>query len=314
MLMFKEIRKIIIQQPNKFLDYCRDNFIRHVGVIDLIENNVLEPIEQQITLGQVTITNVCQDKVNHFFITKELKWDSEYFSYPCYNLEMIITENENVYSASKAIATYLDNFKFKKSYITLNIPSSQTFLLQAVSLTVFRLVETRLNYFLKIDPIHADTTRRIREATQKDIIHIMDVARRMRNDFDRVHADYSISQDIADNYIATFAEQSIKGFADLVLVPDIVGKPPFGFLAGNYPLEISGIKVSRLVLAAVDSSVQKGWLNSLLVEMNNRLLEAGANYLTTITQAANKPAIRVWEKAGFRLSNITHLFSYKKND
>ena len=92
-------------------------------------------------------------------------------------------------------------------------------------------------------------------------------------------------------------------------MPDVHGRPPFGFLAGNLPKDILGIKVAKLVLAAVDNSVEEGWLSRLLSEMIYLLKDAGADYLTTITQASNRPAIHVWEKAGFKLGFASYVFS-----
>jgi ribosomal protein S18 acetylase RimI-like enzyme len=47
--------------------------------------------------------------------------------------------------------------------------------------------------------------------------------------------------------------------------------------------------------------------------MINRLKNKNADFLTTITQAANIPAIRTWEKAGFKLYKVTNLYSIKND-
>ena len=96
----------------------------------------------------------------------------------------------------------------------------------------------------------------------------------------------------------------------MVLVPDVAGEKPFGFLAANNPKPVLGHNIAKLVLAAVDNSKQKGWLFHLLSGVIYELKGQRTDILTTITQASNKPAIRIWEKAGFRLGFVTHVYSY----
>jgi len=312
--MYEKIRGIIHQKPSVYFDYSQYVFLRGVDKLELLENSILEPIKRQIDDGLVVINPIKIGKYKHFFLTKKLKWDSEYFGFPCFSLEMIVSEIVDIQSMNEAINVYINEFVIDNAYVTVNLPSSHIQIIQAICSTKFRLIETRLNYYLIIKDNIKYSNKPIRKATNNDILSLSAVAKKMRNKFDRVHADCAFSEIEADNYLGTFAEQAVKGFADIVLVPDLVNRTPFAFLAGNLPISVFGKKVSKLVLAAVDSSIQKGWLYPLLLELIRNVQEEGADFLTTITQAANKPAIRVWEKAGFRLSNITHLYSFKRYD
>jgi len=96
------------------------------------------------------------------------------------------------------------------------------------------------------------------------------------------------------------------------MVPDISGVRPFGFLAADYPVEVMGHRIAKLVLAAVDNSEYSGWLSKLLTAVIYELKMKGTDILTTITQASNRPAIRTWEKAGFKLSFVTHVYTYSR--
>jgi len=313
-MMYDDIEKIIYQKPNNFLDFTQYSFLKGIDKLKLLQETVLEPLKRQIDGRITTIKSIEIEKQNYYFITKYLKWDSDYFGFPCYNLEMILSESEDIVSLNDAIIVYLSEFANSNSYVTFNIPSSQVAVIQALGSTAFKLIETRLNYSLELKNSQSKLNNPVRKATIEDIPVLRDVAKKMRNKFDRIHADNSFTEVEADDYLGMFAEQAVKGFADIVLVPNLVDHPPFAFLAGNLPIDMQGEKVSKLVLAASDSSVQKGWLYPLLLELINIVKADGANFLTTITQAANKPAIKIWEKAGFHLYNITHVYSYKAND
>ena len=152
----------------------------------------------------------------------------------------------------------------------------------------------------------------VRRAGIKDIPALRDVAKRMRNIYDRVHADPAFTAEEGDAYLGTFIEESVKGFADMVLVPDVTGEKPFGFLAANNPRLVLGHNIAKLVLAAVDNSVHKGWLYHLLTGVIFELKGQKTDILTTITQASNLPAIHTWEKAGFKLGFVTHVYSFSR--
>jgi dTDP-4-amino-4,6-dideoxy-D-galactose acyltransferase len=311
----KDILEILLyDKKEELLIYSPYNFIRNIDKIKLVEDTLIKPllINIQNNKNQIQIINI--ENQQHFFITKLLDWDTNYFGFPVYKIELIIYNHQIKSILNKAIKSYIKHYVERNSYHFINIPCEDIMLTQALCNTGFQLVETRLNYFLSNLQNYKINHYPIRRAGHRDIKLLSQIAIKMRNNFDRVHADPAFSKEIADVYLGTFISECIKGFSDIVLVPDIPGIKPFGFLAGNKPDDIIGIKVSKLVLAAVDNTVQKGWLFKLLSQMISILKEANADWLTTITQASNRPAINVWEKAGFKLGFTTHIFSIKKYD
>ncbi len=56
----------------------------------------------------------------------------------------------------------------------------------------------------------------------------------MRNPFDRFHADPAFSQEKADEFLATYIEESIKGLADHIIVPNEPNVPPDAFLTAKH--------------------------------------------------------------------------------
>ena len=138
---------------------------------------------------------------------------------------------------------------------------------------------------------------------------------KMVNPYDRFHADVFYNKKVAGNFLGVFAEESVKGFADYVLVPDEDGLPSDSFLTVRYNKEWWGkinIKVSKMVLSAVSSTTNKGWYIKLISEMALHLKELGVDFVMMHPASTNKAVIHSYEKLGCKLGKVTHILSYKK--
>lgn len=307
----EELLHLLRSKSEKLFCYSSFSFLKKVDRNELTEKTVINPIVSGIKEGELKVKNIKKGNENHYFIEKFLKWDSDFFQIPSYKIELIICTHTDSDLMRDAIQSYIGQIP-KNAYCFIDIPTENTQLLQAMSNTKFKLIETRLNYYFPIPKNYSEPRYPVRKALVEDIDTLRNVAAKMRNIYDRVHADSSFTDDVADAYLAKFAEESVKGFADFVLVPDLKNTAPFGFLAANMPVMIEKNAVSKFVLAAIDSSVEKGLLHKLVTEMIYLLRENNADYLTTITQSANKAAINVWEKSGFKLYSVSHIYSLKK--
>jgi len=297
--------------PN-LIYYSPYNFLKDLDSVSLVRETVVEKILSDLIKRELKVEEVTIDGLNCYFITRFLKWDTDYFGRNIYRIELVLRERNDIGFLNAAIKEFVNSRLKTNEYYYAIIPSEDLTLIQSLTSVGFKMVETRLNYYLSgISSI--DLPRyQVRRAGISDIDALKSVASRMRNRFDRVHADSLFSQDLADRYLETFIEKSVEGFADMVLVPSTNDSKPFGFLAANKPVNVLNYKIAKLVLAAVDSTYEKGWLLKLLFEVVNELKAYSTDYLTTITQSANRPAIRTWEKAGFRLGFTTHVFSINK--
>ena len=142
----------------------------------------------------------------------------------------------------------------------------------------------------------------------------MRVAKEMKNEYDRFHADDVFSPKKADDFLATYIQQSLKGFADLVLTSNETGLPSDSFLTANYlkhEWEKTHVPVSKMVLSAVSSQTNKGWYKKLISEMTYHLIEQGAQYIFMNTQSTNRAVYHTWEQLGYKLGGVTHVFSKK---
>ncbi|HRW27770.1 MAG TPA: hypothetical protein P5197_09860 [Bacteroidales bacterium] len=292
--------------------YSPYSFLRDTEPGRLCRETFIDPLRAEISSGKLSVTLYDNEAGRTWIVSMEPAWDSEYFRRRIIKIEFIMADHDNAASAGSAIKRFTEEITGSEGYVSVTIPCEDLFLVRAMSHTGFRLVETRLNYYFDSFDSATAPSDPVRWAERKDIPALKDVAVRMRNRFDRVHADPAFSPETADAYLGTFIEESVKGFADIVMVPDISGVKPFGFLAADFPVEVMGRRIAKLVLAAVDNSEYRGWLSKLLTAVIYQLKVKNTDILTTITQASNRPAIRTWEKAGFKLGFVTHVYTYSR--
>jgi dTDP-4-amino-4,6-dideoxy-D-galactose acyltransferase len=252
------------------------------------------------------------NELYHFFY-EYLAWDSKFFEMPTYKLKFVIFDSENYTNLLKAISAFKDEV-VKENYIFTEIPSEDVYLMQALNESLFRLVETRMTYYLDLKNYN-NKRYNVREAIIGDIPNLKKVSSKMVNPYDRFHADVFYNKKVADNFLGVFAEESVRGFADYVLVPDEDGLPSDSFLTVRYNKEWWGkinIKVSKMVLSAVSSTTNKGWYIKLISEMALHLKALGVDFVMMHPASTNKAVIHSYEKLGCKLGKVTHILSYKK--
>jgi dTDP-4-amino-4,6-dideoxy-D-galactose acyltransferase len=246
-----------------------------------------------------------------------LDWDSGYFSCPTYKLEFS-DWNKDVGAPANALAQTLARIRTElatrhtRYYLFAEVPSEDLVVLQGMGLAGLRLIETRLTYF-RDDLQQFEWPRRynVRKATEADIPELRRVAIEARNRYDRFHAEPFYPERVADEFLATFIENSVKGFADVVLVPAEDGNLPGAFFTGKLmPAlgRLAGVVIGCMVLSAVGAS-RRGWHLRLMAEMSHWFQEQGVSVAYMTTQSANRAVIRNCEKLGFRYGRSSHIFA-----
>ena len=247
-----------------------------------------------------------------------LKWDSTHFSCPTYRLEFADWD-KHVADPATALANTLMNLKLTLAnqhaqyYLFAEIPSEDTVALQAMGLAGFKLIETRLTYFSdNLKNFTWPERFQIRPATKADIPHLRNVAMTAVNLYDRYHADPFFTRVIANEYLATFVENSINGFADVVLIPKEDEQLPNAFFTAHFisPKD-SGldINIARIVLVAVNPE-RSGWHLKLFTEMTYYFQQMNMDVACMTTQSTNRAVIRNCEKLGYRYGRSTHLYAF----
>ncbi len=257
------------------------------------------------------------DLIKFYFNINE--WESEYFGIYSISLFYVDFKPNSLKNVKEGIFSFLNYFKnkVKKPFvITIELPSEDIELLQVLNDMRFRTIETRLHYVN--NRLHEFDFKqfKVRDAKKKDIENLKHIASFMRNKYDRFHADWSFSNTIADNYLSTYIENSIKGFADIVMVPNHPGISSDSFLTAkifkDYWVKLE-YPISKMVLSAVSTETNKGWYVKLIAEMTFRLRKLGAKSIFMTTQSTNIPVLVTWEKLGYKIGRSTHILSINSN-
>ncbi|MBW7676612.1 GNAT family protein [Chryseobacterium chendengshani] len=298
-------------RKNELMHYAPTSFFRN-SAEKSFEYFVKNDILSQIGANDKIYSKKIGDSIYNFFY-EFLKWDSDFFKMPTYKLNYILFEESNYSNLLEAISAFKEDV-VKDNYIFIEIPSEDIFVIQALNESMFRMVETRMTYYLDLNSFENERYP-VRQAVESDIPNLKKVSSEMVNPFDRFHADISYDSVIADSFLGVFAEESVKGFADFVMVPDENGVAADSFLTVKYNKswwdEIE-TKVSKMVLSAVSSKTNKGWYVKLISEMAYHLREQGAEFALMHPASTNKAVIHSYEKLGCKLGKVSHILTYIK--
>ena len=258
---------------------------------------------------------------------RRLDWDSEYFGWPVIRLEYAAWD-EDVPDPADALADVLLGLRRTladgdgpRPYLFAEMPAAALEPIAALGSAGFRLIETRVSYFARdLAALRLPASVAVRAAGIDDIPHLRDVAASARNPFDRYHADPTYSTDVADAYLATYAEASVRGLADVVLVPaPHDGQAAGAFASGSMtsapscPLGLDhtcplALSVGKIPLVGV-SGARRGWHIGLVAEMTRLFADEGMDVAHMTTQISNRAVVRNCEKLGYRLGRATHVFA-----
>ncbi|MDF7810177.1 hypothetical protein [Hymenobacter sp. YC55] len=242
-----------------------------------------------------------------------LPWDSEYFGVPTFKLLTGLFD-QAAPMLDRVAALHAWQRKLAATggfYCFSEIPVEDTTLLQTLTSSGWRLIETRMQFYHNQLEEFRQPRYAVRAARLEEAEHIGQIAAAARNSYDRFHADMWFGATRADAFLARYASAAVQGYCDTVLVPNEPDVSVDSFLAiSDLVADASklGVGLSRVVLTAVGPQ-NKGWHQRLVSETVYRAREQGARYVLMTTQATNRAVFRTCEKLGFRLGGTTHILA-----
>jgi dTDP-4-amino-4,6-dideoxy-D-galactose acyltransferase len=307
---------------NKLIE-ARKDILYHYSPVSFLNKEFNEKIFKYTVKNEILTENNNNKTVQHFvevdnkifiFIINYLEWDSNYFNVPTFKLKTILYNPTDYSFLGKAINQFISKYLKKKDYCFIEIPSEDIWTIQSLNLNKFKLVETRLTYYLDLKNFENERFL-VRKATISDAENLKHIASQMVNIYDRFHADLSYNTKKADEFLSTYIEESLKGLADCVIVPDESVAPPDAFVTAKYmkkEWEEIDKKVSKMVLSAVSSETCRGWYIKLISEMAYHLKNIGADWAYMHPATTNKAVIYSYEKLGCKYGKCVHILSYIK--
>lgn len=308
-----QLEQAIDIRKKELFFYSPYNFIRKFDEEKQLKFCVYDEIYNFENANGARIVTINVGGSDYEFYIAHLPWDTDYFNINTYKLSYVLYSDTDFGRLSEAVKKFKEQFFKPGDYCFIEIPSEDILLIQALNLAGFRLVETRVTYYRgDLDKFNFERYA-VRRATEADSANLMRVAREMRNDYDRFHADTIFRQQLADDFLSVYIQQSLKGFADVVLTPNEPGLPSDSFLTARYlknTWEKYGINISKMVLSAVSSETNRGWYKKLISEMTYHLRDEGASYIFMNTQSTNRAVLHTWQSLGYNLGGTTHILSY----
>jgi len=291
--------------------YSPYNFDRNISR-EKILSQINQGIQKHIDNGNYFHYQTASDEA--LIIYEYLKWDSDFFKLPTYKIDYLISNSKA--ASQQALKQFIADVLPTGAYVFGEFPSEDLHSLQALGLNSFRLIETRLAYFNNHLHDHQQQRFGVRSAQESEIENLRNVAAQMVNIYDRFHADDIFSREAADSFLSVYVENSIKGFADMVMVPNEPNLPADSFLTARYQKadwEVLDYKISKMVLSAVSAATNKGWYIKLISEMMYHMRdEVGSQSVILNTQSTNRAVYGSWEKLGFKMGGVSHIFSLVK--
>ena len=270
----------------------------------------LSEINQSLSKGRV---ECFKDSSGVSIYFKKLDWDTSFFGIPFFKVEFTEFPKEVdflvIQEAFSKFRAYI-GLSFSEYYIFAEVPCEDTGVIAGLTGSGWRLIETRMTYYR--DDLQSYTYPKrnpVRNATKSDIEDLRKAAIEAVNYYDRFHADDFFLKKESDDFLAIFIENSVKGFADEVIVP--ADGPANAFLTGNYlesPPSLSQKKMGKMVLSAV-TGARKGWYVKLIAELSFKFKERGLDTVFMTTQATNRAVLKVWSRHGYQFGRCSHIFS-----
>jgi len=243
-------------------------------------------------------------------LADRLPWDSAFFGYGVARLHGIYPlEAAGDSDYANALATLLIRCRDAHiRYVIAAVPSEDLSLMRALGDSKFALIETRLHLHRELKDYEPAERFPVRLATADDLPDLRRAAREAVNPYDRFHADPFVAPDVGRLMERWMDASVLDGFADGVLVPD--ERPTAAFCTLKYYRDqwpAWGYNLAQIPLGACTDS-GRGLYTKLMAEALWALKVGGAQHCVYVTQSANRAAVRVCERLGFRYGRSEHVF------
>ena len=178
--------------------------------------------------------------------------------------------------------------------------------LRAVAGAGWRMVDIRVTLRAQLSDVAPSATC-VRLAKAEDLPYLKQLAKRSHTD-SRFYADGNFPMAACDELFATWIERSVldQSFAGAAFVAQTGTDQPAGYITCSIK-EGEG----NIGLIAVDEKARRlGLGTQLLVESARWFAGHGAGRVSVVTQGCNIPALRMYERSGFRVESIQLWFHW----
>lgn len=139
----------------------------------------------------------------------------------------------------------------------------------------------------------------VRPAQSADVEALRRIASRSHHD-SRFYTDGRFDAGRVDELFATWIEKSCGGYADVVLLAEVDGRPS-GYITGH----MAGPERGGIGLVGIDSTRRRqGCGRALVRSALDWFRQHGAPHVTVVTQGRNAQALSFYQRNGFEVAEI----------
>ena len=199
-------------------------------------------------------------------------------------------------SDMQSITGWCQEHKIQCLYLLLDANDRES--LTVANAVGAKFVDTRITLESRTYPLPAKLDSTIREATQKDVPLLMEIARASHRDT-RFYFDGNFDMNRCDDLYGTWISNSVSGWADRVFVAT-TGAQPIGYVTCKLDSDFC-----QIGLIAVHFKCRGRGIGQALID-EARLWAASQKraYLNVVTQGRNIAALRMYEAKNFRVQQV----------
>jgi dTDP-4-amino-4,6-dideoxy-D-galactose acyltransferase len=229
-----------------------------------------------------------------------LDWDSAHFGI---NIGQVLPVNGDEELFNDAL-TWADRLSLDCMYLLVDSTDPTT--VRRAAEFGWRVVDVRLTLGIEL-PRAATSRRAIRLANPGDIPQLKRLAISSHKD-SRFYADGNFRAAACEELFSIWIERSVldRDFAGAVFVAEVEGNQPAAYVTCTMKQG-----AGKIGLIAVDQKMhRKGVGTSLLAEAARWFSEQGCTKVSIVTQGCNVPALRMYERFGFKIESIELWFHW----
>jgi len=272
---------------------------------DVVFQFMLKDLKELISRDILKLALIDENEVvNGLMLVEKSNWDSDHFGTAVGKLRLAIFNRKVQVSDRRHLIRRIKDLAASKriNVIFARVPLDDLPTIRSIELEGGFLTDILLTFYINLrrrfDFVKVKSNAKITHASEKDRKALMEMA---KNTFkiDHFHADPNLPNNECDELYAKWIANCIDGSADVILVAK-KGNGVVGFITCKIQHVIGDYNYGVIDLIGVNEEYRGKGIGCLLISEALKWFSRYTDSVYVGTQARNIPAVRLYEKMGFR--------------